>query len=560
MKNQKENAGFLGGSTIKKVSVNQVVIPQEYSALYDYKSKNREIELLKESIEEIGQQQPISVVKQGAGEYLVIDGVLRLEVTKCLNLNLIKVTEVEFEATESFTLKDLIIHHQIKKEKTPQEKLNEIKSILRIDEVISNPLRDKEKRIELISKMMGIGWKRNNVLNFEKILRWETNEEDAIQLALKILSGELSILKSLEAIELFQNLNTDNEKESEIVKGFLEGKYDKKKGLHLIETFYVKKNEPLTEIKIYPIKSKNYEIIQGNIEEIELSTSLNIDVIFSSPPYYRTIRYGDSPDEIGWEKTPQEYVKRLANIYMKGFEKMKDTGSVFINIAETFENNRCYGIIPLLTCELISRGMIYQGTKIWNKNGNKPLSNKTKRLLPGFEYVLHFTKTTQFYFDRFKKLRKNSRLKVTKGCKEKNSDKVSYHIPNSYSQFRDVLHENEVSDALNVSISKLRTIHQDDEEYHPATFSYLLPVVPLISYCPKGPNSVVFDPFMGTASTGNTSLLLGHKFVGVELYEKNIKTATRVLHEGATMLDQESLDQLLVDCGVGIAEEMSLAA
>ena len=54
MKNQKENAGFLGGSTIKKVSVNQVVIPQEYSTLYDYTSKNREIELLKESIEEIG--------------------------------------------------------------------------------------------------------------------------------------------------------------------------------------------------------------------------------------------------------------------------------------------------------------------------------------------------------------------------------------------------------------------------------------------------------------------------------------------------------------------------
>ena len=560
MKNQKENAGFLGGSTIKKVSVNQVVIPQEYSTLYDYTSKNREIELLKESIEEIGQQQPISVVKQRAGEYLVIDGVLRLEVAKCLNLNFIKVTEVEFEPTESFTLKDLIIHHQIKKEKTHQEKLNEIKSILRIDQVLTNPLRDKEKRIELISKMMGVGWKRNNVLNFEKILRWETNEEDAIQLALKILIGELSILKSLEAIELFQNLNTDKEKESEIVKGFLEGKYDKNKGLHLIETFYVKKNEPLTEIKIYPIKSKNYEIIQGNIEEIELSTSLNIDVIFSSPPYYRTIRYGDSPDEIGWEKTPQEYVKRLANIYMKGYEKMKDTGSVFINIAETFENNKCYGIIPLLTCELISRGMIYQGTKIWNKNGNKPLSNKTKRLLPGFEYVLHFTKTTQFYFDRFKKLRKNSRLKVTKGCKEKNSNKVSYHIPNSYSQFRDVLHENEVSDALNVSISKLRTIHQDDEEYHPATFSYLLPVVPLVSYCPKVPESVVFDPFMGTGSTGRTSLLLGFKFVGSELYEENIKTAKRVLHEGESIFNQETLDQLLVDCGVGIEEEVSLAA
>ena len=558
MKNQKENVGFQGGSIIKRVNVNEVVIPNEYNELYDYQSKNREIELLQESIWEIGQQQAISVINQ-AGQYLVIDGVLRLKAIEYLNLNIIKVAEVEFDSTENFSLKDLIIHHQIKKEKTHQEKLNEIKSILRIDEVLTNPIRDKEKRIQLISKMMGNGWKKNNVLNFEKILHWDKETPNELTLSTKILLGEVSVAKAMEAISLFSLLGTENENESQIIKCFLDTKYDSEKAEHLIHTFFKKKEDKPTEVKIYPIKTENYVIINGNIESIKLPAQHAYDGVFTSPPYYRMVRYGNSPDELGWEKTPQEYVERLSNILMKGFDKMKDSASMFINMAETFEGNKCYGVIPLLTSELMKRGMIYQGIKIWNKTSNKPLSNKTNRLLPGFEYVLHFTKTTDYYFERFKKPKKSKTgLKVTKGCKEKSGNSVSYHIPNDYDQFRDVLHENEVGDALNVSIAKHRTVHTDDEQYHPATFSYLLPVIPLLTHCPKKPDTVIFDPFMGTGSTGRTSLLLGFKFVGSELYEENIKTAKRVLHEGESMFNQESLDTLLLDCAH--ETELDLAA
>jgi hypothetical protein len=88
----------------------------------------------------------------------------------------------------------------------------------------------------------------------------------------------------------------------------------------------------------------------------------------------------------------------------------------------------------------------------------------------------------------------------------------------------------------------------------------ILTVIFLLTHTPKNSDSVVFDPFLGSGSTGRTSLLLGYKFVGVELYKENIKTAKRVLHEGESIFNQEALDQLLVDCGVGIEEEVSLAA
>jgi len=55
------------------------------------------------------------------------------------------------------------------------------------------------------------------------------------------------------------------------------------------------------------------------------------------------------------------------------------------------------------------------------------------------------------------------------------------------------------------------------------------------------------DPFMGSGSCGVTALQLGFKFVGVELYEKNIKTAERVLSDAQESFDEDSLTTLLED-------------
>jgi len=91
---------------------------------------------------------------------------------------------------------------------------------------------------------------------------------------------------------------------------------------------------------------------------------------------------------------------------------------------------------------------------------------------------------------------------------------------------------------------------------HPATFSDNLPVIPLLISTPKDRKSVVMDPFMGTGSCGVTALQLGFKFVGVELYEKNIRTAERILDEGQESFDEESLTSLLDDLrSTGDSEE-----
>ena len=233
---------------------------------------------------------------------------------------------------------------------------------------------------------------------------------------------------------------------------------------------------------------------------------------------------------------------------MKGYDKLKVTGSMFVNLGETYKDGECLGITQMLDVEMKRRGVRYIDTIIWEKDTNKPYPNHVKRLNPGYEVILHFVKTKNYYFERFK-IENNKTLKVTRGCGEKGSTSVTYHIPNKYDQFRNVLNENEVSNVLSIQVHKNRTKHIEGEVLHPATFSSNLPVIPLLISTPKNRNSVVFDPFMGSGSCGVTALLLGFKFVGVELYEKNITTAERILSEGQESFDEESLNSLLDDFG-----------
>jgi DNA modification methylase len=535
-------------TSIQKINISDVIVSELTKTLYDYSNRESEINALMESISTIGQQQPITVVRDGS-KFVILDGVLRLEAMIRLKLNEIDAIVCEFTITDEFSLSDLIIHHQIRKQKTVAEKLNEVRTLLRIDTDDRNPLRDKEKRVSLISSLLGgKGWGRNNVFSLENILRWEKDNNSEQRLAEKVISNEINVNRALETIRLIENplSGKEKEEESKIIGGFLNGKYSAERAEALMRTYDEKKTKSHTIVKLHPIEKSNYNILRGNIELIQLPEDLDIDTVFTSPPYYRLVHYGNDPNELGWEPTPDLYVKRLADILMKCFVKLKSTGSMFVNLGETYEDSECLAITERLTVEMISRGVKFVDRLIWNKVSNKPVPNSVKRLRPGYETILHFSKTRDYYFDKIK-LQSNKKLKVSRGCREKNSDKVSYHIQNNYDQFRSVLSDGEISSMLTVQLNKNRTKHIEGEEEHPATFSSNLPVVPLLISTPKNRDAVVFDPFMGSGSCGVTALLLGFKFVGVELYEKNIITANRILTESQEAFDEESLSSLLDD-------------
>ena len=515
---------------IQKIRIAEVVISEVTNKLYSYKNHEADIVALMESISEIGQKEPIIVVKE-RNQYPIVDGVLRLMAMKRLNLNEIEAIISPFEPSEQTSFADFVIHHHIRKEKTDDEKKNEIRTLLRIDEENPNPLRDKESRVKLVTALMGgKGWGRNNIFNLENIFRFEKENGNFLALSDRVIKNEVRPARAVEAINLVksENISEEMEKESCILKDFITGLYNNEKVRALVADYRAKKRIQPTVIKLHQPKLENFKVIQGNIETIELPEDLLVDTIFTSPPYYQLIKYGDDDNELGWEKTPDLYVNRLANILMKCFNHLKPTGSMFINLGDTYQDFQCLGVIDRLTCELMNRGVRLVDKIIWNKPGAKPLNNKVRRMNPAYEVILHFSKTKDYYYDPIR-IKKDTKLKVSKGCKEKGSKKDSYHIPNKNGNLRNLINPDDLTNIITLQINVNRTKHIEGEEYHPATFSMDLPFIPLAISCPKSENTVVMDPFMGSGSCGVTALKMGFTFVGVELYEKNILTAERML-------------------------------
>ena len=537
-------------SICQTISLKNLIVSNESKNLYDYDSKKDFIKSLSQSISEIGQSDPILVAKLPDNKFVIINGVLRFYASKSLNLKTINAIVCDKEFTEDFTLMDYIIHTNIQKEKSNQEKKNEIIGLLRINNPLENSPRDKEKRISIISNMYGRGWKRSNVLNFEKILLWEKQNPNSLDLSNKVISGELSFNKALFCISALESDDYDfnKEVESKILEGHINGKYTSDKVRNLITSYNTKKDNLFTTIDLAKYCTNNYQITQGDSLKIEFPKGTQLDAVHTSIPYYNQIHYGDNPNEIGWEESPEEFVKNVADVIMKGVEVMKDSGVVAINLNESYSKGICLGIVPLLITELKRRGLLYIENIIWEKDDNKPNPDKVSRFQPAYEYILIFSKTTNYYFDKIKIKDQSKRLKVTAGCSEQGSDKKSYHIANNYTQLSNFMGAMTKENIVKINIRNERSQEVGSESEFFGSFPTLLPVPIILTYSPIG--GTIWDPYAGTGTTGRCALMLGRKTIMSELYEKNIPKIIEMLEKGESEYDKESLMSLNQELGL----------
>ena len=523
------------------INIDDIQIPNLLTTIYDYSNREDEITKLEKSIEKYGQLQPILIVKNENG-YTLIDGYLRIKSLKNLEINEVSCVLSNIIPLGEDGLGDLIINNKIQKEKRVGEKMNEVKFLLRIGMEHKNPNRDKNERILSISRLLGKGFDRNNVYYLDEIINWEfKNTQFSFDMSTLIVNNDLKVGTGIEVINIINEYGLTPEMKGKIgiVEKLISGQINPNKCRSLLIDFDKKMNVDWTKIDIKNIESDNYQIIEGSIEEIELPTELKIDVLLTSIPYYQLKVYGKDSREIGWEKTPQDYVDRITNIILKCSKNVKDTGSLFINIGETYDDGQCLGIIDRLTVKLMDSGLLLIDKLIWNKKlSGKPVNNNTKRLLPNYEVILHLSKTKNFHFEKIK-LPKKGEMVISRTCGEEGCE-PSFYIPNNYSQVRSVLEENEIekidgfshfSNVIQLTIGKNRTKFQDDEKVHHGTFPSTLGLIPILSCCPKNPESVVFDPFSGTGTTGLTSLSLGFKYVGCELYPEYVEKSKKVLYE-----------------------------
>jgi DNA modification methylase len=533
---------------VLKLDVGQVEITPVMERIYDYQNRENEIETLVTSISNEGQKQPVNVVEVD-GKFVIIDGVLRYKaICRIHGVNTINVlVQPDFIKNEQ-DLVDLIIHNQLHKEKTGGEKLNEIKIILRIDEEDKNPKRDRETRIKLVEGKLGKGWKKNNVLTFEKLLYWVKENGNVYDLVDKIILGEVSINKVGCFLKTLERNDYDLKKEQEalILKQFLNGNINELQVNNLILVYNVKKDEPFTDFELTDVDREKFKIIVGDCKTTKLPEETKIDLVMTSIPYYQQVKYGDNEDgdlvknEIGWEKRPEDYVKNVCETFRLNFDNIKETGVVVINVNENYKNGECVGVVPMIILEMKRNGYKYIQTTCWFKKDEKPQPNNIKRLKTNFEYCLIFTKTTDYYFNPIKIKNDKKKCRITKGCKEQGRTENTYHMSNFYDTLTGFMDEQEMLDVIKINQNTERGKRGFETNFF-GDYPSLLPAFFTLIFTPE--NGICWDPYGGNGGSSIT-LQLGRRLIINELYKKNVKIIEKAVKKNLDLKDPQGLKRM----------------
>src|SRR5206468_2800774 len=119
----------------------------------------------------------------------------------------------------------------------------------------------------------------------------------------------------------------------------------------------------------------------------------------TSPPYWRKRDYGMS-DQIGQEATAAGYVDALRDCLREWRRVLSPTGSIFLNIGDTYHARSLAGIPGRVEAAALDDGWLVRNRIIWAKEGGMPEPARN-RLANRHEYVLHLVGRGAYYYDLF---------------------------------------------------------------------------------------------------------------------------------------------------------------
>lgn len=320
------------------------------------------------------------------------------------------------------------------------------------------------------------------------------------------------------------------------------------------------------------------KIYQRNVLELPWPIEDNsIDCCVTSPPYWGLRDYNNQ-EQIGLEKTPEEYVQKLVSVFNEVHRVLKPAGSLWLNLGDSYAHNGAayhngkstligrkqgeemgqakrfvkqgaglkpkdlVGIPWMVAFALRSAGWYLRQDIIWNKPNPMPES-VTDRCTKAHEYIFLLSKSANYFYDHeiIKEACKNpeddARRIAAQTDKNKNTpDHLRNGIrPRSKFGNRDGnlngLHSG--NDYFNLEKANKRSVWTVPTipfaEAHFATYPEKLITPCILSGCPK--DGIVLDPFFGAGTTGLVALSHGRKFIGMELNTEYIAIANKRLKQ-----------------------------
>jgi DNA modification methylase len=552
---------------VSKISTNLIEVPEEWYQLNVESSKLDFRGELKTSIQKTKSCTPINVFERN-GKFIITDGVSRFMVLQDLGLNQINCYVLNIDPQSSDELKDLIIESQLKSQLCSEGIKKYIFHYLRIGVDHNFNTSTLNERINYLAEILPRGWGRSNIFQFKSLLEWELQKpNNPFNMSGKILdeNHSMTVNKSIDVRGYFDDkinhYTMEKEVESRIVQKYVDGEIRLKKEVDSLIDAYLHKTENRADlINVPPIMTADrYLIMYSDSSKVQFPKGTIIDGIFTSPPYFNQIRYSKIGDpeyanELGWEATPEEYVKKIVDTILIGAEVMDDKGVIMININETYIKGECMGIIALYITEMKKYFHFIQSC-MWVKGDGKPNGENVKRFMNNCEHILIFSKTRKYNFNKFKLSNPDKPARITKGCSEQKKSKdpntiglkqtSGYHISNPFDQCKEFTFEN---DFMNYLVLNQRTGRSQDENLNSSffgSFPTLLPIPFIMSFVPE--NGTVWDPFGGTGTTGRTVLSLNRKVIITELLAKNIPNIKMMLEKGISEFNADKHQQMKED-------------
>jgi len=305
----------------------------------------------------------------------------------------------------------------------------------------------------------------------------------------------------------------------------------------------------------------------------------SISCCITSPPYYGLRDY-KSDGQIGREKTVEEYLDRLVQVFRQVKRVLKKDGTCFIVIGDSYagsgggkgqytdpkytkgrngqnpsitqkvlgyKSKDLMGIPWRLALRLQDDGWYLRSDIIWHKENAMPEACRD-RPTRSYEHVFLLSKSPRYYYDfdaMAEPMKEVSKKRYVRGRSEDNKylkedAGISVQKINKARKYGQYKGDNIPQFRNKRDIWTINTVSFRGNHY--AAFPPKLAEICMIAGCPK--DGIILDPFIGSGTVGFVALMQDRKYIGIELNEEYCKLARKRISEEVKKFNEEQKQEV----------------
>ena len=251
-----------------------------------------------------------------------------------------------------------------------------------------------------------------------------------------------------------------------------------------------------------------YKLLQDDCLEVMKKMPDNtVDLTVTSPPYDNLRTYKGNIDQWNFDKF-KDIAKELYRITKDGGVVVWIVGDATIKGSETGTSFR-------QALYFMEVGFKLHDTMIYRKKNPTPM--KGNRYQSCFEYMFVFSKSKP---STFNPIMVEKKYMENRKSKQYNKKADGEQIIREYKATSNMKTKDNIWE---YSVGLYNSTSDKIAFEHPAVFPEQLALDHILSWSNEG--DLVFDPFMGSGTTGKMALLNNRRFVGVELDDGYMKIA-----------------------------------